>query len=222
MSVYFLSYSDKSLPEDQRERLISDIEAKLNQKPSKSFGNPMRRFNGMVNEIIVSNGMTPTPEYELLRRRVGSNILEMYNYVGSELTKIWKNNPIVPELGDYVNKVIQMTTEHKRSLVNDMEHLQKIDGYEQWRRNEAESLSDLVQRRLKHLQNPKDCSTARKLICRLNKVSLFNLLCLTFITFLSFSLLIQYFLSSDRVAVMDVNCIMSFIVLLWHTLQSVR
>lgn len=179
-----MSYSDKSLPEDQRERLISDIEAKLNQKPSKSFGNPMRRFNGMVNEIIVSNGMTPTTEYEQLRRRIGSNILEMYNYVGSELTKIWKNNPIVPELGDYVNKVIQMTTEHKRSLVNDMEHLKKIDGYEQWRRNEAESLSDLVQRRLKHLQNPKDCSTARKLICRLNKVSLFYLkiylFCLSF------------------------------------------
>lgn len=162
------------MPEEQRERLITDIETKLNQKPSKSFGSSMRRYNGMVNEIIVSNGMTPTTEYEQLRRRVRSNLLEMYNYVGTELTKIWKNNPMVPELSDYVNKVLQMTTEHKRSLVNDMDHLQKIDGYEQWRRNEAESLSDLVQRRLKYLQNPKDCSSARKLICRLNKVKVFD------------------------------------------------
>lgn len=162
--------SDKSLPEEERQRLISEIEAKLDQKPSKSFGNPLRRFNGMVNEVIVSNGMTPLAEYEQLRRRLRSNILEMYNYVGTELTKIWKSHPIVPDLGEYVDKVMQMTTEHKRSLINDMDHLQKIDGYEQWRRNEADSLSDLVQRRLKHLQNPENCSTARKLICRLNKV----------------------------------------------------
>ncbi|XP_031629119.1 alpha-(1,6)-fucosyltransferase [Contarinia nasturtii] len=159
--------SDKSLPEEQRQRLISDIEAKLDEKPSKSFGNSLRRFSG--NELIVSNGMTPISEYEELRRRVRSNVLEMYNYVGTELTKLFKNHPIVPELGEYIDKVMHMTTEHKRSLINDMDHLRRIDGYEQWRRNEAESLSDLVQRRLKYLQNPKDCSTARKLVCRLNK-----------------------------------------------------
>lgn len=158
------------MPEEQRQRLISDIEAKLDEKPSKSLGNPLRRFNGMANEFIVSNGMTPISEYEELRRRVRSNLLELYNYVGTELTKIWKNHAIVPELGEYIDKVMHMTTEHKRSLLNDMDHLQRIDGYEQWRRNEAESLSDLVQRRLNYLQNPKDCSTARKLVCRLNKV----------------------------------------------------
>lgn len=170
-SMFYYIYSDKSLPEEQRKRLISDIETKLDQKPSKSFGNPLRRINGLVNEVIVSNGMTPLPEYEQLRRRIRSNILEMYNYVGSEITKIWKNHPTVPDLGEYVDKVMQMTTEHKRSLINDMDHLEKIDGYEQWRRTEAENLSDLVQRRLKHLQNPENCSTARKLICRLNKVN---------------------------------------------------
>lgn len=171
MLFIFCICSDKSLPEDQRDRLIGEIETKLNQKPSKSWGSSQRRFNGVINEIIVSNGMSPTAEYEQLRRRVRSNLLEMYNYVGSELKKIWKNNPVVPELGDHVNKVMEMTAEHKRSLINDMDHLQKIDGYEQWRRTEAESLSDLVQRRLKYLQNPKDCGAARKLICRLNKVS---------------------------------------------------
>lgn len=170
-SIFYYIFSDKSLPEEQRKRLMSDIETKLDQKPSKSFGNPLHRINGMVNEIIISNGLTPLPEYEQLRRRIRSNILEMYNYVGSEITKIWKNHPTVPDLGEYVDKVMQMTTEHKRSLMNDMDHLEKLDGYEQWRRTEAESLSDLVQRRLKHLQNPENCSTARKLICRLNKVN---------------------------------------------------
>lgn len=159
------------MPEDQRQRLINDIESKLETKPLRPISS--HRFNGVINEVIVSNGMTPTAEYEQLRRRIHSNILEMYNYVGSEFTKMLKKYHVVPELGDYMGKVAQMTTEHKRSLINDMDQLRKIDGYEQWRRTEADNLSDLVQRRLKHLQNPKDCSSARKLICRLNKVSLY-------------------------------------------------
>lgn len=150
---------------------MSNIESKLDEKPSKSFGMSMRRFNGIANEVIVTNGMTPTTEYEQLRRRIRSNIGEMYNYVGSELTKIWKNHALVPELGTNIERVMQMANEHKRSLFNDMDQLQKIDGYEQWRRDEAENLSDLVQRRLKFLQNPEDCSMARKLVCRLNKVN---------------------------------------------------
>lgn len=170
MCLFYYICSDKSLPEEQRQRLINDIETKLNEKSSKSFGNPLRRINGMLSEIIVSNGMTPMTEYEQLHRRIRTNVQEMYNYMGTELTKIWKNHPTIPELGDYVDKVFRMSTEHKRSLVNDVDHLRKIDGYEPWRRTEAESLSDLVQRRLKHLQNPEDCSQARKLVCRLNKV----------------------------------------------------
>lgn len=169
MSIYCI-FSDKSLPEDQRQRLINDIESKLDEKPSRPLASPFHRFNGVMNEVIVSNGMTPTAEYEQLRRRIHSNILEMYNYVGSEFTKIVKKFPVVPELAEYFSKVTHTTNEHKRSLINDMDQLRKIDGYEQWRRTESENLSDLVQRRLKHLQNPADCSSARKLICRLNKV----------------------------------------------------
>lgn len=158
------------MPEDQRQRVINDIESKLDEKPSRPFAGPFQRFNGMASEVIVSNGMTPTAEYEQLRRRIHSNILEMYNYVGSEFTKILKKYPVVPELGEYIGKVSQMTKERKGSLINDMDQLQKTDGYEQWRRTEADNLSDLVQRRLKHLQNPSDCGSARKLICRLDKV----------------------------------------------------
>lgn len=50
-----------------------------------------------------------------------------------------------------------------------MDRLKQVDGFEAWREQEAKSLSDLVQRRLKYLQNPSDCQSARKLVCRLNK-----------------------------------------------------
>lgn len=56
-----------------------------------------------------------------------------------------------------------------RSLMNDLEFMKVNDGYERWRHIESKKLSDLIQRRLHYLQNPADCSTAKKLICRLNK-----------------------------------------------------
>lgn len=94
----------------------------------------------------------------------------MYNYVGTEVVKLFKEHASAPEHIERIDSVIQMTEQHKHSLINGMDRLPKIDEHEQWRRNEAESLSDLVQPRLKRLQNPKDCSTARKLICRLDLV----------------------------------------------------
>jgi glycoprotein 6-alpha-L-fucosyltransferase len=50
-----------------------------------------------------------------------------------------------------------------------MIQLRQNDGYEYWRQIESKKLSELVQKRLQFLQNPPDCGTARKLICRLNK-----------------------------------------------------
>jgi glycoprotein 6-alpha-L-fucosyltransferase len=59
-----------------------------------------------------------------------------------------------------------------RSLIADLDTLSEADGYAAWREKEASDLGDLVQRRLDYLQNPEDCSTAKKLICNLNKVEI--------------------------------------------------
>lgn len=169
--VFPFDIRDESLPDEHRQRLITDIEQKLQQKSAKSIEGAVRRPDGNENKVIVTNGMTPIVDYEMLRRRIRTNTIEMYSFVTSELSKIWKKvQPDVPELGSYIDSVTSMVSEHKRALINDMDHLRKIDGYEKWRQTESESLSDLVQRRLTYLQNPKDCAKARKLICRLNKV----------------------------------------------------
>lgn len=47
--------------------------------------------------------------------------------------------------------------------------MKQNDGYEAFRHKEARDLSDLVQKRLHFLQNPPDCSTAKKLVCKINK-----------------------------------------------------
>lgn len=77
----------------------------------------------------------------------------------------------VPEVAEQVNNILQLGAEHKRSLLSDIDQMRTVDGYEHWRQRESNELSNLVQKRLHYLQNPGDCKTARKLVCKLNKVS---------------------------------------------------
>lgn len=58
----------------------------------------------------------------------------------------------------------------KRVLLNDVDELSNMEGHNAWRAAESRALSDLVQKRLHYLQNPSDCSKARKLLCNINKV----------------------------------------------------
>ena len=57
-----------------------------------------------------------------------------------------------------------------RVLLNDLEDIAAMEGHDAWRAAESRALTDLVQKRLRSLQNPADCSKARKLVCNLNKV----------------------------------------------------
>lgn len=114
----------------------------------------------------------PSYEYEKLRRRVYSNTQEMWNYVHSEMIKLKKSlSPGDLKVTKQIDNMLDVTAEHKQSLLNDLDQLTEVDGYEAWRYKEASDLSDLVQRRLHYLQNPENCGKAQKLICRLNKVS---------------------------------------------------
>lgn len=110
----------------------------------------------------------PPEEYELLRRRIYSNTKELWYYVNSELKSLVKD---VDGIGaNRIDKIKNMVDEHYRSLLKDVSDLAKVDGHSLWRHQETENLSNLVQSRLKHLQNPPDCAKARKLVCDLNKV----------------------------------------------------
>nr|XP_016924251.1 alpha-(1,6)-fucosyltransferase [Drosophila suzukii] len=114
----------------------------------------------------------PSLEYEFTRRRIQTNIAEIWNFFSSELGKVRKTvaaGHANADLEESINQVLMQGAEHKRSLLSDMERLRQSDGYEAWRHKEARELSDLVQRRLHHLQNPSDCQNARKLVCKLNK-----------------------------------------------------
>lgn len=57
----------------------------------------------------------PNTQYELLRRRIYSNVKEFWYFIHSRLTDIQKKAvDLAPELVDAVNYIIDLGQEHKR------------------------------------------------------------------------------------------------------------
>lgn len=105
--------------------------------------------------------------YEILRRRIAKQIREMWFYLSAQFTKV---NKLLPDTArnDFM-KVLENFGEMQRITEHDFEELISMDGAQDIRDASAKRLSEVVQKRLYNLQNPKDCKNARKLICSLNK-----------------------------------------------------
>ncbi|KAL7014019.1 hypothetical protein ACKWTF_015702 [Chironomus riparius] len=149
--------NDVASPE-QKSELLKRISSKFQDVTSSSTG-------------LSSNGV-PSYEYEQLRRRVTTNVGELWNYMGTELSKIEKSMRSEFEMQQSIKQMknfMELAREHIRSLTTDLNTMKGADGYEAYRHKESKALSDLVQKRLHYLQNPSDCSTARKLVCKINK-----------------------------------------------------
>ncbi|CAH2041646.1 unnamed protein product, partial [Iphiclides podalirius] len=157
---------------EYQERLksfTSQLEA-LKQKHNNLIAQ-IRRSSGLNGDLkdldpsLFESGQGPSEEYENLRRRIHSNTKEIWYYINHELGKLELDD----RKAEQVQTILSQVADRKRSLLSDQQKLPELDGYQEWRRNEAANVSDLIQRRLKYLQNPADCREARKVICNLNK-----------------------------------------------------
>ena len=114
------------------------------------------------------SGLTPpSKEFVTVRRRTEKTLKELWYFISSEISKV---NKIASE--NVKSKLRQMmgTVEDMHHLLSlNFETLKTIDGQKEWAEKEHDSLSDLVQKRLHNLQHPKDCNSAKKLVCQLNK-----------------------------------------------------
>ena len=77
--------------------------------------------------------------------------------------------PYPQELTSLLESTLSSGRHHYNVAANDVDVLAEVDGHAEWRLKEAKALSSLVQNRLTALQNPQECSSARKLVCNLNK-----------------------------------------------------
>jgi len=108
----------------------------------------------------------PSKEYEQIRRRTFRDTQEMWFFTRSKLENLLKEKA---NLDQKIPDILSEIETREQVVLLDLEQLKENDGHEDWRINEAKDLSDLVQARLKYLQNPKDCGSAKKLVCNLNK-----------------------------------------------------
>uniref|UniRef100_A0A8C1VDE2 Fucosyltransferase 8a (alpha (1,6) fucosyltransferase) n=1 Tax=Cyprinus carpio TaxID=7962 RepID=A0A8C1VDE2_CYPCA len=109
----------------------------------------------------------PGKDQEELRRKVENGVRELWYFVRSELKKLTLVE--TGALQKHVDTLLQDLGHQQRSIMSDLYHLSQADGAGDWREKEAKELSDLVQNRITYLQNPQDCSKARKLLCNINK-----------------------------------------------------
>ncbi|KAK0087758.1 hypothetical protein PV325_000136 [Microctonus aethiopoides] len=195
ISVFHVMKSNPSLDnrltnEKDNARKLSDImkNFEILKKQNDALANFLTRDNSKIfnsagnlndkQKIVIdamknvgNNENGPSLEYEELRRKVKNNVKEMWYYFNAELDKVKKyadDFPLDKREKD-IDDAIKNTWEHKKSLMNDLDKLMDADGHGEWREKESRELSDLVQRRFYHLQNPSDCNTAKKLTCSLNK-----------------------------------------------------
>ncbi|XP_077997267.1 alpha-(1,6)-fucosyltransferase-like [Glandiceps talaboti] len=110
----------------------------------------------------------PSREHEKIRRRIENGVTELWFYIRSELNKI-RQLGNEQKINEKVSEVLQDGGHQQRTVLTDLYQLSTMDGMDEWRQEEAKSLGDLVQKRIKYLQNPKDCNKAKKLVCNLNK-----------------------------------------------------
>nr|CAG4650039.1 EOG090X03KK [Sida crystallina] len=162
LSNFSLEAHSGSVKED-----VKDVVDKLRLTLEQNLGAPAN-----IGSFQKSSSVTgPKKEYEVKRRAIYKGVKEMWYYMRNELENLKKNghSQNAVELSDKISEILNAGSEHEKVLLNDLEDLSGMEGHDAWRAAESRALSDLVQKRLQSLQNPSDCSKARKLICNLNK-----------------------------------------------------
>lgn len=111
--------------------------------------------------------VAPSLQLEKTRRRASKELREMWYFLSAEITKI--NKGVDAKTRERLTQMLDEFAEIHQVLSNNMETVNNEERLSTWRKREHEGLSKLVQKRLRRLQNPADCQTAKKLVCELNK-----------------------------------------------------
>lgn len=111
----------------------------------------------------------PSSGYEESRRRAYRDTKELWFFARGRLEGLLKEKDGKVDLAKEVPEVVRGLEVRQQVVLHDLEQLQTQDGWGDWRLREARDLSALVQARLKFLQHPPACNSARKLVCNLNK-----------------------------------------------------
>jgi len=119
-----------------------------------------------IDEKVDVENEGPSKEYENYRRRAFRDTQELWFFARSKLEGLSKDKL---KLEQKIPEILSEIETREQAVLSDLELMKENDGHDDWRKQESQDLSDLVQARLRYLQNPPNCDSARKLVCNLNK-----------------------------------------------------
>lgn len=143
----------------------SNAEVSKIQQPSTK---EKRDSEVAINSVIKSHGFTPpSEEFLTTRRRAEKELKEIWYFVSAEVSAV--NKFASENVKRKLREMVQTVADMHDALSLNFEKLKTMDGQKEWVEKEHRELTDIVQRRLHYLQHPKDCNSAKKLTCQINK-----------------------------------------------------
>ena len=123
---------------------------------------PKEDVNEIKGHSDMYNNSSVDAQIFLQRLKVRNGVKELWWHLRARLKRLNHFGVNVDDmLGEFSHQV--------KTIMADLEKLEDHPAFATWKKLTAAELSQLVQRRFDYLQNPKDCKTARKLMCELSK-----------------------------------------------------
>ncbi len=148
---------------DDYERLkirLAEAQLKLENVLSEKSRGTQSQFTGL--------GKEPSLSREQTRRKVINGVVELWYYIRSEIARV-KERTTDSRILSQLDVLLEDGSDMQKVILTDLVNLTNSDGLDKWREQESRELGDIVQSRIRYLQNPSDCYNARKLVCNLNK-----------------------------------------------------
>ena len=111
-------------------------------------------------DVENTDSLAPNTKYEYTKRKIVQDVEELWWYLGSSNENLKTEKDITTILTDLRNR--------QMAILSQLDDLSNYDGYNSWREKESKELTDLVQKRISFIQNPRSCSNAKKLLCSID------------------------------------------------------
>ena len=113
-----------------------------------------------------SYGNKPSINHEVNRHNLRNNLDIFWFNIKLKLQKATEISFLNPK--NELTELITSGSQLHSLMLATIDNMGEDDGHQTWRKKEAFKLSSLIQKRLYDIQNPKFCSSTKKLVCNLN------------------------------------------------------
>ena len=156
----------------EQDNKLQRLNAAAKEKLGKKLASAELKIEELQKDLAIAQSTGKSKEgnslnSETLRRRIANQIKEMWFLVSASYSKLVKTIPETAKPG--FQNMLENFGEIQRITEKNFEEFTAMDGQQEIRDKIAERLSDQIQKRLYNLQNPRNCDTARKLVCSLTK-----------------------------------------------------